>query len=98
MVNIIQMNILFNQDQRKGTAPYTIEKVTVLPNDTVSEWTNDIEENKIVEENNVIDEIDFTEAEERHAFNDIYETILKDLQSAGKSGRILQVLDLLLHL
>ena len=35
---------------------------------------------------NVIDEIDFTEAEERHAFNDIYETILKDLQSAGKSG------------
>ena len=35
---------------------------------------------------NTIDEIDFTEAEERHAFNDIYETILKDLQSAGKSG------------
>lgn len=35
---------------------------------------------------NVIDEIDFTEAEERHSFNDIYETILKDLQSAGKSG------------
>ncbi len=35
---------------------------------------------------NVIDEIDFTEAQERHSFNDIYETILKDLQSAGKSG------------
>lgn len=35
---------------------------------------------------NVIDEIDFTEYDERHAFNDIYETILKDLQSAGKSG------------
>lgn len=35
---------------------------------------------------NAIDEIDFTEAEERHSFNDIYETILKDLQSAGKSG------------
>lgn len=35
---------------------------------------------------NVIDDIDFTEVEERHAFNDIYETILKDLQSAGKSG------------
>jgi len=44
----------------KGTAPYTIEKVTALPNDTVSEWTNDIEENKIVEENNVIDEIDLS--------------------------------------
>lgn len=35
---------------------------------------------------NTIDEIDFTEYDERHAFNDIYETILKDLQSAGKSG------------
>lgn len=35
---------------------------------------------------NVIDGIDFVEYEERHAFNDIYETILKDLQSAGKSG------------
>lgn len=35
---------------------------------------------------NAIDEIDFTEYDERHSFNDIYETILKDLQSAGKSG------------
>ena len=35
---------------------------------------------------NLIDDIDFTEIKERHAFNDIYETILKDLQSAGNSG------------
>lgn len=35
---------------------------------------------------NVIDEIDFTEHSERHAFNDIYETILKDLQSQRSSG------------
>ena len=35
---------------------------------------------------NLIDEVDFTEYDERHAFNDIYETILRDLQSAGKSG------------
>ncbi|MDZ5017864.1 class I SAM-dependent DNA methyltransferase [Clostridium perfringens] len=35
---------------------------------------------------NIIDEVDFTDYEERHAFNDIYETILKDLQSAGNSG------------
>ncbi|MDA1852082.1 class I SAM-dependent DNA methyltransferase [Bacillus cereus] len=34
----------------------------------------------------VIDNIDFGSYEERHAFNDIYETILKDLQSAGNSG------------
>lgn len=35
---------------------------------------------------NIIDEIDFTEYEERHAFGDVYESILKDLQSAGNSG------------
>src|SRR5690606_10653303 len=35
---------------------------------------------------NVIDEVDFTENEERYAFNDIYEQILKDLQSAGSAG------------
>ena len=35
---------------------------------------------------NVIDEIDFTDAEDRHTFGDIYEGILKDLQSAGNAG------------
>lgn len=35
---------------------------------------------------NVIDEIDFTEYNDKHAFNDIYESILKELQSAGSSG------------
>lgn len=35
---------------------------------------------------NVLNEVDFTENEDRHAFNDIYETILKDLQSAGSAG------------
>lgn len=35
---------------------------------------------------NMLNEVDFTEYEERHAFNDIYENILKDLQSAGSSG------------
>lgn len=35
---------------------------------------------------NVIDKIDFGSYDERHSFNDIYETILKDLQSAGNSG------------
>lgn len=35
---------------------------------------------------NVIDEIDFEDYTDRHAFGDIYETILKDLQNAGKSG------------
>ena len=35
---------------------------------------------------NVINQIDFNNSTERHLFNDIYETILKELQSAGSSG------------
>lgn len=35
---------------------------------------------------NVLNEIDLTDFKVRHAFNEIYETILRDLQSAGKSG------------
>ncbi len=35
---------------------------------------------------NVIDEIDFSDYEESHAFGEIYESILKELQSAGSSG------------
>lgn len=35
---------------------------------------------------NKLNEIDFTANEDRHLFNDIYENILKDLQSAGNSG------------
>lgn len=35
---------------------------------------------------NVIDEIHFEEYKDRHAFGEIYETILRSLQSAGNSG------------
>lgn len=35
---------------------------------------------------NVIDEIDFEEYDDRHAFGEIYETILRSLQSAGNAG------------
>ena len=35
---------------------------------------------------NIIDELDLGDYEESHAFGDIYETILKELQSAGSSG------------
>jgi type I restriction enzyme M protein len=35
---------------------------------------------------NKLNEIDFNIAKDRHAFGDLYEGILKDLQSAGKSG------------
>lgn len=35
---------------------------------------------------NIIDDIDFGDYNESHAFGEIYETILKELQSAGSSG------------
>ncbi len=35
---------------------------------------------------NVINEVDFSEYKERHEFGEIYETILKSLQSAGNAG------------
>lgn len=35
---------------------------------------------------NIINEINIHDYKESHAFNDIYETILKDLQSAGNAG------------
>lgn len=35
---------------------------------------------------NVIDDLDLTDYEESHAFGEIYESILKELQSAGSSG------------
>ncbi len=35
---------------------------------------------------NIIDDVDFSDYEESHAFGEIYESILKELQSAGSSG------------
>ena len=35
---------------------------------------------------NIINEIEFDDAQDRHLFGDIYEGILKDLQSAGNAG------------
>lgn len=35
---------------------------------------------------NIIDEVDFTEYKERHEFGLLYESFLKDLQSAGNAG------------
>lgn len=36
---------------------------------------------------NLINEMDFEDIEERHAFNDIYEELLRGLQTAGNSGQ-----------
>ena len=39
---------------------------------------------------NKINEVDFNRAEDRHLFGDIYEQILRDLQSAGNAGEYLR--------
>ena len=36
--------------------------------------------------NTIEEDVDFNSSKDRHLFNDIYETILKELQSAGSSG------------
>ncbi|MGX1447695.1 type I restriction enzyme M protein [Bacillus sp. 153480037-1] len=40
---------------------------------------------------NKINDIDFNSSEDRHLFNDFYESFLKDLQSAGNSGEFYTV-------
>ena len=35
---------------------------------------------------NTLDRIDFTSSTDRHVFNDVYESVLRELQSAGDSG------------
>lgn len=63
-------------DKRKSIVKYVFE-------DANNYMKNGILLRQVI---NVIDEVDFTENEERHAFNDIYESILKELQSAGSAG------------
>ena len=41
---------------------------------------------------NVIDELDLSDYEESHAFGEIYETILRELQSAGSAGEFYYLL------
>ena len=36
--------------------------------------------------NRINEEVDFIDANQKHAFNELYEGMLKDLQSAGRAG------------
>lgn len=55
---------------------------------TIFEGTNNYMKNGTIIRQvlNKLNDIDFTSSEDRHLFGDIYETILKDLQSAGNYG------------
>ena len=74
----------------------TLKKLQLTPDSPKSHWLvkevfadlnqymkNGTQLRKVV---NIIDEIDFSDADDRHTFGDIYESILKDLQSAGNAG------------
>ena len=36
--------------------------------------------------NRINEKVDFIDAKQKHTFNDLYEGMLKDLQSAGRAG------------
>lgn len=60
---------------------------SLLVKEFMSDSTNYMKDGVLLRD--VIDlfeEVDFADTEERHKFNDIYETLLRGLQSAGKSG------------
>lgn len=71
-----EMDIDETTDERAALVKYVFE-------DVYNYMKNGILIRQVINE---IDKIDFASYEERHTFNEIYETILKDLQSAGNSG------------
>ncbi len=74
----------------------TLQKLPLRPSDPRAHWIvkevfadlNQYMKNGVLLRQvvNIVDEIDFTDVDDRHTFGDIYEGILKDLQSAGNAG------------
>lgn len=74
----------------------TLQKLPLMPSDPRAHWIvkevfadlNQYMKNGVLLRQvvNIVDEIDFTDVDDRHTFGDIYEGILKDLQSAGNAG------------
>jgi len=72
-----QIKSLESEDNRKAMI------VKQVFEDTYNYMKNGVLMRQVINE---INKIDFTSSKDRHLFNDIYETILKELQSAGSSG------------
>lgn len=74
----------------------TLKKITITPDmpikkaivhDAFSDVNNYMKDGILLRQViNVVDEVDFIEPQDSHLFNEIYESILKQLQSAGNSG------------
>ena len=94
-VNNVLFPVLKGNDA-KDTAGDVIPGVTVTPETpikkaivrtTFEDANNYMKDGVLLRQVlNVIDDLDLGDYEESHAFGEIYETILKELQSAGSSG------------
>lgn len=95
-VNNTLFPVLKGQDITDGTGKVLIRGIQVTPDtpirksivQTTFEDANNYMKDGILLRQviNVIDELDLGDYEESHAFGEIYESILKELQSAGSAG------------
>jgi type I restriction enzyme M protein len=74
-------------DLKKLTAPINTNPRGFVCREAFSDAFNYMKNGTLLRQViNKLNEIDFTDSSERHTFGDIYEQILKDLQSAGNAG------------
>ncbi len=79
-------NTLFPTLKTLEVTPETPVRKSIV-NTTFSDANNYMKDGVLLRQViNVIDELDLSDYEESHAFGDIYESILKELQSAGSAG------------
>lgn len=64
----------------------TTDKRKILLKEFFNDSHNYMKSGTLLRHINRVNQLDFENYDERHAFNDIYETILKDLQSAENAG------------
>ncbi len=93
-VNNVLFPVLKGQDAKFGDK--TIKGIAVTPEtpikksivkSTFEDANNYMKDGVLLRQViNVIDELDLSDYEESHAFGEIYESILRELQSAGSSG------------
>ena len=95
-VNNTLFPVLKGKDILDGTGHVRIKGITVTPRTPVKKSivkTAFEDANQYMKDGvllrqiiNIIDELDLSDYDEIHAFGEIYETILRELQSAGSSG------------
>lgn len=75
------------QDLKNLTAPINKNPRGYVAKEAFSDAFNYMKNGTLLRQViNKLNEIDFTNSQERHLFGDLYEQILKDLQSAGNAG------------